>query len=40
MMSKSRSESFNEIQFKVIVIGESATGKSCLMLRYIRESFI
>jgi GTPase SAR1 family protein len=29
----------NEIIFKVILIGESGTGKSCLMTRYVKGDF-
>lgn len=32
-------KNLNEILFKIIVIGESGTGKSCLMIRYVKESF-
>ena len=36
---KGRKKTSNELLFKIIVIGESATGKSCLMLRYVKNDF-
>lgn len=36
---KSARKKTNELLFKIIVIGESATGKSCLMVRYIKDDF-
>ena len=36
---KGRKKTSNELLFKIIVIGESATGKSCLMIRYVKNDF-
>lgn len=36
---KPRKKTSNELLFKIIVIGESATGKSCLMIRYVKNDF-
>ncbi len=38
-MKSARRKTGNELIFKIIVIGESATGKSCLMVRYIKDNF-
>lgn len=38
-MKSARKKTSNELLFKIIVIGESATGKSCLMVRYIKDDF-
>jgi hypothetical protein len=38
-MKSSRKKTSSELLFKIIVIGESATGKSCLMVRYIKDDF-
>lgn len=32
-------ESLIDIAFKVIVIGDSGSGKSCLLLRYVKDEF-
>ena len=29
----------NEMMFKVIISGDSGTGKSCLVTRYLKDSF-
>lgn len=34
-----RKKTSSELLFKIIVIGESATGKSCLMVRYVKDNF-
>lgn len=36
---KGRKKTSNELLFKIIVIGEPATGKSCLMVRYVKDDF-
>ena len=38
--SKKKKESDNDIQFKVIIIGDSGVGKSCFLARYIKGQFI
>lgn len=32
--AKSRTSNINEAMFKIIVVGDSGTGKSCLIARY------
>lgn len=29
----------NEAMFKLIMVGDSGTGKSCLLVRYIKDEF-
>jgi small GTP-binding protein len=39
MKVRNRASVSSEMIFKVIMIGESGTGKSCLLSRYIRDEF-
>ena len=39
MKSHRRSSGANEAMFKLIMIGDSGTGKSCLLVRYIKDEF-
>lgn len=39
MRSYGKANATNEIIFKIILIGESGTGKSCLMNRYVKRQF-
>lgn len=34
-----RPSSINEAMFKLIIIGDSGSGKSCLMNRYVKDQF-
>lgn len=37
MNSKRRTSGTNEAMFKLIMIGDSGTGKSCLLTRYTKD---
>jgi GTPase SAR1 family protein len=39
MQATRRTSGANEAMFKIIMIGDSGTGKSCLLTRYIRDEF-
>ena len=39
MMPNRKSNFSNDLNFKIILIGESGTGKSCLMNRYVKRNF-
>lgn len=39
MQVKKRKSDINEISFKIIMIGDSGTGKSCLLARYTKDVF-
>ena len=40
MASKRKKDNDSDIQFKVIIIGDSGVGKSCFLARYIKGLFI
>lgn len=37
--SKRKPSGTNEVMFKLIMIGDSGTGKSCLLTRYTKDEF-
>jgi len=37
MQVRRRTSGANELMFKIIMIGDSATGKSCLLTRYTKD---
>lgn len=39
MQAKRRTSGTNEAMFKIIMIGDSGTGKSCLLTRYTKDEF-
>jgi GTPase SAR1 family protein len=39
MSSRRRGSGTNEAMFKLIMIGNSGTGKSCLLTRYTKDEF-
>ncbi len=38
-MKQKKDLDISEIMFKIIMIGNSAVGKSCLLIRYIKDKF-
>ena len=39
-MKKGNNKDDNDIQFKVIIVGDSGVGKSCFLARYIKGLFM
>ena len=39
MATRRRTSGANEAMFKLIMVGDSGTGKSCLLVRYIKDEF-
>jgi GTPase SAR1 family protein len=39
MQVRRRTSGANEAMFKIIMIGDSGTGKSCLLTRYTKDEF-
>lgn len=39
MQARRRTSGANEAMFKIIMIGDSGTGKSCLLTRYTKDEF-
>ena len=37
---RSRKKDEGDIQFKVIIVGDSGVGKSCLLTRYVKDIFV
>ncbi len=37
---KSKKKDDSDLQFKVIIIGDSGVGKSCLLTRYVKDIFM
>ena len=37
---RGRKKDEGDIQFKVIIVGDSGVGKSCLLTRYVKDIFV
>lgn len=37
---RSRKKDDGDIQFKVIIVGDSGVGKSCLLTRFVKDVFV
>ena len=39
MSGRGRTSGVNEAMFKLIIVGNAGTGKSCLLIRYTKDEF-